>query len=111
MANDVRFTLYSFYGGELDCEQFPREIVEAIAEGHTPDYSTQRAMGCLCPRKELDNQPTVAGYCGPMWDGMRHVMEDGTVKHDYEVLDKTKIRYSMAVLRYETPEYYEAMSI
>lgn len=111
MGNNVQFTLYSFYGGELDGVQFPREMVEAIAEGHTPDYAVGRKMGGLYPRKELDNQPTVAGYCGPMWDGYRHVMEDGTVKHDYEITDTTQIRYSMAVLRYETPEFYGAMSI
>ena len=111
MGNEVQFTAYAFYGGKLDGEQFPREMVEAMCDGYTPDHSLKRQMGCLVPRKELDNQPTVDGYCGPMWDGIRHILEDGTIKHDFEVIDKTKIRYSMAVLRYETHEYYEAMSV
>lgn len=106
-----QFTLYSFYGGELDGQQFPREVVEQICDGHTPDNTLQRLMGGLCPRKELDYQPTVAGYCGPMYDGTRYVMEDGTIKRDYDIVDKRQVRYTQVVLRYETAEYYNEMSI
>lgn len=34
-----------------------------------PDYSDLRNRGELVPRAELDNQPKVDGYLGPMWDG------------------------------------------
>lgn len=49
------------------------------------DHSALRANGVIgVPRKELDNQPKVDGYLGPMWDG------DG--------------------LRYETQEVYDMLS-
>lgn len=50
----------------------------------TPDYSEIRASGGLAPRAELDHQPKVSGYVGPMWDG--------------------------GMLRYETVEVYDALS-
>lgn len=109
-ADDLMYIAYSFWGGEFDGQQFHREFVEGIAEGHTPDNSVKRAMGCLCPRKELDRQPIVAGYYGPMWDGIRYVMNDGSIKYDFEVVDKSKVAYSYGVCRYETAEVYEAMS-
>lgn len=102
---------YAFWGGELDGEQFDREFVECICEGHTPNNSYKRAMGVLCPRKELDEQPTIKGYYGPMWDGIRHILNDGTVKYDFEVIDKSKIVHTYGVLRYETEEVYENMSV
>ena len=50
----------------------------------SPNYTEQRQRGACVPRKELDNQPKVNGYLGPMWDG-----------------DK---------LRYETQEVYDMLS-
>lgn len=50
-----------------------------------PDYSNLRNRGALVPRAELDNQPEVDGYLGPMWDG--------------------------GMLRYETQDVYNALSI
>lgn len=50
----------------------------------SPSHSDERAKGLCVPRVELDNQPKVDGYLGPMWDG-----------------DK---------LRYETKEVYDALS-
>lgn len=107
---DVLYMVYSFYGGTYDGQQFHREFMEGIKDGLTADNTLKRAMGCLCPRKELDNQPKVDGYYGPMWDGIRCVMNDGSVKYDFQVLDKTQVVYSFGVLRYETEEIYEAMS-
>ena len=35
----------------------------------TPNNAEKRARGILCARAELDNQPKVNGYVGPMWNG------------------------------------------
>lgn len=108
--NEAKFIQYAFYGGRLNGRQFNREQVEAMSDGHTPDYSLNREMGGLCPRKELDNQPRVNGYIGPMWDSIRCVMKDGTVTYDFMVIDQSKVDYSFAVLRYETQNVYEQLS-
>lgn len=102
---------YTFVGGALDGEQFDRQIVEAFAEGYTPNNTLKRAAGLLCPRKELDEQPKVCGYYGPMWDGIRCVMKDGSVKYEFEVKDFTQVKRKYGVLRYETEEVYRAMSV
>ena len=102
---------YCYVGGQLDGEQFDRQIVEAFASGYTPNNAVKRAAGLLCARKELDWQPKVFGYLGPMWDGIRCVMKDGSVKYDFQVKDETQVVRKYGVLRYETEEVYRAMSI
>lgn len=102
---------YSFVGGELDGQQFDRQIVEAFAEGYTPNNTLKRAAGLLCPRKELDEQPKICGYYGPMWDGIRCVMRDGSIKYDFQVKDMSQVLRKYGVLRYETKEVYEMMSL
>lgn len=52
--------------------------------GYTEDMTPYRSKGGLCQRKELDNQPIIEGFLGPMWDG--------------------------DMLRYETQELYNALS-
>ena len=101
---DVEKVVYAFYGGELNGMQMNNAEVEMIAEGHTPDRSMVREMGGLCQRKELDNQPTVAGYIGPMWDGVRYITKDGKVKYEFEVVDRMQIVSTFGVRRYETQE-------
>ena len=75
-----------FVGGYLNGQVMTVEEVERkYGNGKlTPDYSIERAAGGVVPRKELDCQPKVDGYAGPMWDG-----------------DK---------LRYETWEVYDMLS-
>jgi len=60
-----------FVGGNLNGTRIPVEEVKAkYWNGElTPDLSEARARGRLVWRKELDNQPRVDGYVGPMWDG------------------------------------------
>ena len=75
-----------FVGGQLngtimDVEEVKRKYCNGNL---SPDYSKDRAQGYCVPRKELDRQPKVDGYCGPMWD-----------------CDK---------LRYETWEVYDMLS-
>lgn len=108
--NGLMFKRYAFYGGRLNGMELFREDVEAICDGHTPDNTDKRRMGCLCPRAELDKQPTVDGYMGPMYDGVRCVMQDGSVQYDFNVIDQSKVKYRYAVLRYETQEIYDQMS-
>lgn len=76
--------LYAFVGGKYDGQVMRRHEVEAISDGTlTENLSDARARGSWVHRAELDDQPQVKGYCGPMWDG-------GT-------------------LRYETWEIYNSM--
>ena len=102
---------YSFVGGQLDGQQFDRQTVEAFAEGYTPNNTLKRAAGLLCPRKELDEQPKICGYYGPMWDGIRCVMKDGSIKYDFQVKDTSQVLRIYGVLRYETEEVYDMMSL
>lgn len=76
-----------FVGGRLNgCTM---EVDEIITKGlwngkFSTDWSEYRNRGALVPRAELDNQPKVDGYLGPMWDG--------------------------GVLRYETQDVYDMLS-
>lgn len=61
------------------------ELIKAYrVSGYTEDLTELRKKGCCVHREELDNQPTLVGLCGPMWDGGK--------------------------LRYETWELYDLMS-
>ena len=73
-----------FVGGKYHGQIMEVEDVRKISNGTSKDWSIARNAGALVPRAELDNQPIVAGYLGPFWDGGR--------------------------LRYETQSVYNAMS-
>ena len=72
------------YGGKL-AGTYEVEDLWKFANGKSEDLSELRDRGCCVHRAELDNQPMLEGYCGPMWDG--------------------------DALRYETWDIYEALSI
>lgn len=78
-------TYYQFIGGNLSGQLLARKEVEAIAHGHTENLSKERSEGKLVHRAELDGQPTVKNYIGPMYNGC---YKDGIL------------------LRYETQEAY-----
>lgn len=78
-------TYYQFIGGNLSGQIFARKEVEVIAHGHTNNLSKERSEGKLVHRAELDDQPTVKNYIGPMYNGC---YKDGIL------------------LRYETQEVY-----
>lgn len=101
--------IYEFHGGRLSGKRLNRHAVEEISAGHTPDNSLKRSQGVLCGRVELDKQPKVDGYLGPMYDGIRHVLKNGKEKYDFERFDRAQVVRSFAVLRYETQEVYNAM--
>ena len=71
-------------GGKL-AGTYEVEELWKFAIGKSDDMSEQRNAGACVHRAELDNQPKLEDYCGPMWDG------DG--------------------LRYETWELYHALCI
>ena len=78
-------TYYQFVGGNLSGQILARKEIEAIAHGRTKNLSKERSEGKLVHRAELDDQPTVLNYIGPMYNGY---YKDGIL------------------LRYETKEVY-----
>lgn len=78
-------TYYQFVGGNLSGQILARKKIEAIAHGRTKNLSKERSEGKLVHRAELDGQPTVKNYIGPMYNGY---YKDGIL------------------LRYETQEVY-----
>lgn len=78
-------TYYQFVGGNLSGQLLARKEVETIAHGHTENLSKERSEGKLVHRAELDGQPIVKNYIGPMYNGH---YKDGIL------------------LRYETKEVY-----
>jgi hypothetical protein len=88
LYNSIEF-LYVFYGGELSGKTLTREQINEILIGITKDLHKEREKGLLVHRKELDNQPKVKGYVGPMFE---------------------KIDYGRIYLRYETQDVYDALS-
>ena len=102
---------YEFHGGNLNMSRFTREEVEKMCYDHTEDCSFLRELGILCHRKELDNQPKVLGYVGPMWDGIRYVADTGKEYYDHQLTKEQKQGLAcFAVLRYETQEVYNMLS-
>lgn len=101
---------YEFVGGHLHGELMQHEEVEQIANGHTPYRGRERAMGICVQREELDGQPKVKGYLGPMWDGTRYEV-NGQLRSDWELTEQQKTgKEPIAILRYETQEVYDMLS-
>lgn len=88
LYNPVEY-LYAFYGKKLNGKVLTREQIDKISTGLTKDYSKERAKGSSVHIKELDNQPIVDEYLGPIFE---------------------KIDYGKIYLRYETQEIYDMLS-
>ena len=88
LYNNVEY-LYVFYGGELNRKVFTKEGINKISTGTTSNMSEERNKGLMVHRKELDEQPKVKGYLGPMFE---------------------EIDYGKIYLRYETQEIYNMLS-
>lgn len=101
---------YEFIGGALPRRFYVRSEVEEMAVWHTPDRSRERLAGMLVPRKELDNQPKVAGFIGPMWDGERYMLDSGMIVHTFEKVDLAHVVEIVGIIRYETQEAYDILS-
>ena len=81
--------LYEFVGGNLNGKILTKEEIDRIAIGLTENQESLREKGVTVHRKELDNQPIVKDYLGPMFE---------------------KIDYGKIYLRYETQEVYDILS-
>lgn len=88
LYNPIEY-LYLFYGGKLSGKILTKTQIDEISNENTIDFSKEREKGLLVHRKELDNQPIVRGYLGPMFE---------------------KIDYGKVYLRYETQEIYDMLS-
>lgn len=92
---DTNKYLYQLVGGEYNGKLLHYAALEArnLIAGYSEDLSAIRAAGALCKRAELDNQPLIKGYLGPMYNGTKEL--DGV---------------TYTVIRYETAEVYKMMS-
>lgn len=103
-------TIYAFFGGPLSGRVMTRGIANKFADGNTGSMAKERARGALVRRVELDDQPTVNGYLGPMWDGIRYEI-NGQLRYEFETTpEEREGREPIAVLRYETQEVYNMLS-
>lgn len=81
--------LYVFYGGGLNRKILTRNQVDKISTETTQNFEKERKEGLLVHRKELDDQPIIENYLGPMFDG---------------------IDYGKIYLRYETQDVYDMLA-
>ena len=110
--------VYEFHGGQYGGKRMTRSEVMEIYDGSfSKDWSAERRAGAIVPRAELDNQPEVDGYLGPMFDGTRYVVDNKEYySFQYERLpEETKKSFKgiveiIGVLRYETQEVYDMLS-
>ena len=103
--------VYEFVGGDHHGKIMFRSDVEKMSNGYTEDLSDLRAKGCCVHRAELDNQPKVPGYLGPMWDGLRYIV-NGEWKYEFQCSAQEKADFGppIEVLRYETQDVYNMLS-
>lgn len=61
-------------------------------------------------RAELQGQPILDGFCGPMWDGYRYITPE-KLKYEFEATEEEKETCTkIGVIRYETQEAYDMFS-
>lgn len=85
---------YQLVGGEFAGMYTYDELktLPVFTNEKTPDYSAIRARGGLVHRAELDNQPVLNGYVGPMMNGW------------------SKVKKHTMIIRYETQEVNDMLS-
>ena len=64
--------IYQLCGGEYSGKMWNYAALEVrgLITGFNQDKKAQRAAGMLVYREELDNQPHIKGYAGPMYNGI-----------------------------------------
>lgn len=64
--------IYQLCGGEYSGKMWNYAALEirGLITGYNKDKKAQRAAGMLVYREELDNQPHIKGYAGPMYNGI-----------------------------------------
>lgn len=88
LYNPIEY-LYVFYGGNLNRKILTRKQVDKISTEVTQNFEKERKKGLLVHGKELDDQPIIENYLGPMFD---------------------YIDYGRIYLRYETQDVYDMLS-
>ncbi len=104
--------VYQFAGGEYSGKMFNYHELEAagMINGYSKNWSVERASGRIVHREELDDQPKVDGYLGPMYDGVRYVV-GGRLKYGFDCTDEEKATCkTLTVIRYDTQQVYDALS-
>ena len=84
LFNSVEY-LYVFHGGKLNRKILTKKQIEKLSTENTIDFSEERKKGLPVHSKDLDNQPIVEGYLGPMFED---------------------VDYGKVYLRYETQKGY-----
>lgn len=88
------------YGGKL-AGTYNVDDLWKFADGKSEDLSEFRNAGACVHRAELDNQPTLEGYCEPPW-GLREAMaaandlEDVIFPDHYVESQKKEIGFTSA---------------
>jgi hypothetical protein len=77
--------IYQFCGGEYNGKMwlFPALEVRGLITGFNQDKKGQRAAGMLVYREELDNQPKIKGYNGPMYNGIDDATGRVIIRYEY----------------------------
>ncbi len=60
-------------------------------------------------RTELQGQPKLAGYCGPMWGGTAHRVDDKIIP-EWVTQELPPEAEPIAIIRYETQTAYNSLS-
>lgn len=107
MQNDY---LYEFCGGRLNGSLLNYSQIKSknFIEGFSEDLTEKRNAGSLCQRKELDNQPLIKNYLGPMYGGDCYIV-NGKIKRSYNCTDEEKCNKQIHIIRYESQEFYNMM--
>ena len=90
---EFQFVGGRFNGAHTQTEVFNTPIGDSIV-GYTENLTDARARGACVHRAELDDQPIIKGYLGPMFNGFKEDSEGNT----------------LICLRYETQEVYDMLS-
>lgn len=104
--------LYQFVGGELDglILSYQTLKLKNVINGYSEDLTEKRNKGFLCKREELDNQPIIKGYLGPMYGGDCYLVH-GQIKKSYKCTDEVKKHNKhIHIIRYETQKVYDMLS-
>lgn len=104
--------IYQFVGGRYNGQEMTIQEAFSIADSFTPSRALERSMGLLVQREELDEQPVIEGYCGPMWDGTRYLGTDGMWYYEFQRgrFPAAVPAFVAGVIRYESPDVYEHLS-
>ena len=82
--------------------EYPEDVMSYLATEYTDNPSL---------RAELQYKPIMPGYLGPMWDGELHFGKDGKWHRSYDKFEPDTSVDPVGVLRYESQEVYNTLSM